>query len=67
MKIEVVLSFYGRPDESAKENTLFLEGAVVEVPDEFGKMVIDKALAKAAGAAPPAKKGNVNEAQQNSG
>jgi hypothetical protein len=67
MKIEVVQSFYGRPDEAAEENTLFLERAVVEVPDEFGKMVIDKALAKAAGAAPPAKKASTNEAQGNSG
>ncbi|MGJ0508856.1 MAG: hypothetical protein ACR652_17355 [Methylocystis sp.] len=63
MKIEVTQAFYGRPDESVAENTLFLEGAVVDVPDDFGKMVVAKALAKVAPAASPAEKVKPNEAQ----
>jgi hypothetical protein len=63
MKIEVAQTFYGRPDESVEENTIFLEGAVVDVPDDFGKMVVAKALAKAVSANLPQRKDKPNETE----
>jgi hypothetical protein len=63
MKIEVVQTFYGRPDEADPENTIFLAGAVVDVPDDFGKLVIAKALAKAVSANLPARKDKPNETE----
>jgi hypothetical protein len=51
MKIEVVETFSGRPDE-AKDFILYLEGAVTDVPDAFGKAMIEKGHAKLAGPAP---------------
>lgn len=61
MKIEIVEAFYGRPDETAEDFTLYLQGASVEVPDDFARMVIQKGLAKAA--SPKAKEAPINEAQ----
>lgn len=63
MKIEVAQTFYGRPDDSVEENTIFLEGAVVDVPDDFGKMVVAKALAKTVSAGLPAKRENPHETE----
>lgn len=63
MRIETVQTFYGRPDETTEEFSLFAEPDQVDVPDEFGRMVIDKGLAKLAGSRAPAKKEAVNEAE----
>ena len=63
MKIEVVQTFYGRPDEAAEENTIFLEGAIIDVPDDFAHMVIKKDLAKIVHAKHPARKEPIHEAE----
>jgi len=63
MKIEVTQTFYGRPDESVEEFTLFLAGAVIEAPDSFADMVIGKELAKAVVSKFAPKKEFTNEAQ----
>ena len=63
MKIEVTQTFYGRPDESVEEFTLFLAGAVIEAPDSFADMVIGKELAKAVVSKFTSKKEFTNEAQ----
>lgn len=64
MKIEIVQTFYGRPDESlADDFTLFLEGGVVDVPDAFASMIISKGLAKAVTSKITVKKEAANETQ----
>lgn len=50
MKIEVIETFYGRPDET-KDFIMFLAGVVVDVTDDFGHAMIEKGHAKLAGPA----------------
>ena len=52
MKIEVVETFSGRPDEADEQFIMFLKGAVVDVPDAFGSAVIEKGHAKPVGRRP---------------
>jgi len=52
MKIEVVETFSGRPNEADDQFIMFLKGAVVDVPDVFGNVVIEKGHAKLADPAP---------------
>jgi len=52
MKIEVVETFHGRPDEGG-EFIMFLAGARVDVPDDFGNAMIEKGHAKLAGPVKP--------------
>ena len=52
MKIEVIETFYGRPEENS-EFVMFLAGARVDVPDDFGNSMIEKGHAKLAGPAKP--------------
>jgi hypothetical protein len=63
MKIEVIQSFSGRPDEATDDFTMFLEGSTVEVPDAFGEMVVAKGLAKIARSKSPAEKGKPHETE----
>lgn len=61
MKVEITKSFYGFPDGEIE--IYFIEGAVVDVEDSFGEMIIGKELAKPAGSKAKADKAGSNEAQ----
>lgn len=63
MKIEVTRSFYGRPDETTEEFTLYLAGAFIDVPDAFASMVVEKDLARAVAAKISTKKDSFNETE----
>lgn len=63
MKIEVTRSFYGRPDESTEEFTLYLMGAVIDVPDAFADMVVEKDLARVIATKISTKKDAFNETE----
>jgi hypothetical protein len=63
MKVEILTPFYGRPDDDvASDAQLFTKGAVIDVPEEFGAMIVGKELAKAASGKPAVKKETANEA-----
>lgn len=62
MKVEIVHTFYGRPDDADDQLTMYIEGAMADVPDDFAKMVVEKGLAKLA-SAKPAKKEPANEVE----
>jgi hypothetical protein len=62
MKLQILVNFYGRPTDDVEADTeLFREGDTVDVPDDFGAMIVAKELAKAAGNKPAAKTEAKNE------
>lgn len=64
MKVDILKSFYGRPTGDVEsDSTLFNEGATVEVPDDFGAMIVEKGLARASGGKAARNKEAVNETE----
>lgn len=46
MKVEILQNFSGFPDGVEKPEKWFVSGAVVEVDPDFGKMIVEKGLAR---------------------
>lgn len=64
MKVEILQSFSGFPEGVEKPEKTFLSGVVVEVESDFGKMIVEKGLARALSAkSSPSKTEDRNEAE----
>lgn len=46
MKIEILTTFTGFPDDTEASQTLFEAGSTVEIPDAFGALIVRKGLAR---------------------
>jgi len=57
MKVEILTTFTGFPDDTEASQTVFQAGSVVEAPDAFGALIIGKGLAREVAVEPSAKKG----------
>lgn len=46
MKIEILSTFTGFPDDTEASRTTYVAGATVELADAFGAMIVAKGLAR---------------------
>jgi hypothetical protein len=56
MKVEILITFTGFPDDTEASQTIFQAGSVVEASDAFGALIVGKGLAREVSVEPAAKK-----------
>lgn len=64
MKVEILQNFSGFPEGVDKPEKSFVSGAAVEVDPDFGKMIVEKGLARLLPAKSPSSKAEaINETE----